>query len=160
MKKIILLLLVITTLITGCKTVSDVTNTKLDNKKERLLKGTWVLTAVDYPGADFLKIKSFSIEDSKCFVGSNWTFISNNNKGEMALTSTNSSCKDFSSPITWYINKEGKFVLKIINDYKAKEQTQGFILEIKNISETGFLLVDTINVANQITNITYTFTKQ
>ena len=159
MKKLSLVLL-FSMLFMACKSTSTVTNTKLDNKMERLIKGDWLISSIDYPGSDYLKVTSFNIEDSKCFVGSKWNFISNNNKGYMSLNNSSSKCKDFSSPITWFINKDNQFVLKIINDYKAKEKTQGFILDVKNINETSFQLIDKLNVAGQTTNITYTFQKQ
>lgn len=143
----------------SCKTTS-VVNTKLDTKKEQMLKGNWAIASVSFPGDKYLKVNSFNIEDSNCFVGSNWSFVSNNNKGEMSLNSTSANCKDFTSPITWYINKEGNFVLKIINDYKAKEVNNGFVLKINNITETSFDLVDEISVGGQLKSITYNFQKK
>ena len=158
MKKTLCILLFLTAII-GCKSTS-VVNTKLDNKKERLLKGNWTISAVNYPGSDYIKVESFNLGDSKCFVGSDWKFISNNNKGDMTLNNSSSACKDFSSPITWYINKEGNFVLKIINDYKAKQVNNGFVLNVNNITESSFDLVDKINVAGDIKNITYSFQRK
>ena len=158
MKKTLIMLLFLTAVI-GCKSTSIV-NTKLDNKTERLLKGNFVITAVNFPGSDFLKVNSFDVGDSKCLLGSDWSFISNNNKGEMKLNSADTSCKDFSAPIKWYINKSGEFVFKFINDYKAKEVNTGFVLTITNITETSFDLVDEINVAGQTKNITYSFQRK
>jgi len=155
MKKTIFIFLLCTAFI-SCKSTSTV-NTKLDNKTERMLKGDWTLTSVNYPNSEYFKVNSFNIEDSKCFVNSNWSFVSNNNKGEMSLNNMSSACKNFSSPITWYINENGNFVLKIINDYKAKEVNNGFVLAVNNVTETSFDLVDTINVAGQSKNITYSF---
>jgi hypothetical protein len=143
----------------GCKSTATV-NTKLDNKTERMVKGNWSISAITYPGQEYLKVNSFNIEDSKCFMESDWSFVSNNNQGDMKLTNTSSSCKDFSSPITWYINKDGNFVLKIINDYKAKEVNNGFVLAVKNVTESSFDLVDQINVAGSIKNITYSFQRK
>jgi uncharacterized protein YxeA len=140
----------------GCKSTAIV-NTKLDNKTERMLKGNFTITSVNYPGSDFLKVTSFNLSDSKCFIGSDWSFISNNNKGEMTVNNPSTSCQEFSSPITWYINKDGNFVFKIINDYKAKEVNTGFVLSIKNTTATSFDLVDTINVAGEKKEITYSF---
>jgi len=156
MKKTLFILLLLTAFI-SCKSTSSTVNTNLDNKTERMLKGDWTLTSVNYPNSAYFKVNSFNIEDSKCFVNSNWSFVSNNNKGEMSLNNVSSACKNFSSPITWYINKEGNFVLKIINEYKAKEVNNGFVLAINNVTETSFDLVDTINVAGQTKNITYSF---
>lgn len=155
MRKNLFILLLLSAFI-SCKSTS-VVNTNVDNKTERMLKGDWILTSVNYPNSAYFKVNSFNIEDSKCFVNSNWSFVSNNNKGKMSLNNASSDCKNFSSPITWYINKEGNFVLKIINDYKAKEVNNGFVLAINNVTESSFDLIDTINVAGQTKKITYTF---
>ena len=156
MKKTLFTLLLLTAFI-SCKSTSSTVNTNLDNKTERMLKGDWTLTSVNYPNSAYFKVNSFNIEDSKCFVNSNWSFVSNNNKGEMSLNNVSSDCKNFSSPITWYINKGGNFVLKIINDYKAKEVNNGFVLAVSNVTESSFDLIDTINVAGQTKKITYSF---
>ena len=158
MKKTLFTMLFLAVIV-GCKSTSTV-NTKLDNKTERMLKGNWSITAVNYPGSDYLKVNSFNIADSKCFIGSNWKFISNNNKGDMSLNNTSSSCVDYSSPITWYINKDGNFVFKFTDGYKSKEVTNGFVLTITNITESSFDLVDKINVAGTTKNITYSFQRK
>ncbi|TYP98752.1 lipocalin-like protein [Tenacibaculum adriaticum] len=156
-KNLILILFAI--VLFSCKSTS-VVNTKLDNKKEVMLKGNWTITSINFPGSDYLKVNSFNLEDSNCFIGSNWSFISNNNKGEMSLNNPNTNCKSFSSPITWYVNKDGNFVLKIINNHKAKNVNSGYILKLDNVTETSFDLIDKINVAGQIKNITYTFQRK
>lgn len=154
-KSIILLLLTIS--FVGCKPKQTVTNTKLDHKSEVAIKGDWTISSVTYPGSDYIKMTSFEIADSKCFVGSTWKFISNNNKGDMALTST--KCAAFSSPITWYINKDGNFVMKITNGTKAKKVLDGYILTITNQSETSFQLIDKTNVGGQMVDVVYQFQK-
>ena len=149
--------LFLTVIFVGCKPKQAVTNTKLDTKLEVAIKGNWTVTSVTYPGSDYIKVNSFDLADSKCFVGSTWKFISNNNKGEMALT--NATCTSFSSPITWYINKEGNFVMKIINDTKAKKVLEGYILTIANSTENSFQLMDKVNVGGQLVNVTYQFSR-
>lgn len=158
MKKAILFLIFIATL-SGCKSTSTV-NTKLDNKTERMLKGDWIVTSVDFPGSEYLKVNSFNLADSKCFVGSNWNLVSNNNQGTMTLSNPDINCKEFSSPITWYVNEAGNFVLKIINDYKAKNVNAGYVLQLNNVTETSFELIDEINVAGQAKKLTYKFLKK
>lgn len=106
MRKLILLF-IFSFAIISCKSKS-VTNTKLDIKSEVAIKGNWNITSVSYPGSDVIKVMSFDLADSKCFIGSTWKFVSNNNKGNFALNSP--SCTSYSTPITWYINKEGNFV--------------------------------------------------
>jgi hypothetical protein len=155
MKKSLLLLLITISLM-GCKSKS-VTNTNVDNKTERVIKGDWTVTNVSFPGSDYIKVTSFDLADSKCLVGSTWKFVSNNNKGTMTLN--DASCISFSSPITWYINQEGNFVMKIINDYKAKKVSQGYILRVANVTETSFELVDKINVGGSMKEVTYQFQK-
>lgn len=156
MKKIITLMIVAVSLF-ACKTTS-VTSTKLDRGSQVGIKGNWVITNVSYPGSDYIKVNSFQIADSKCFVGSTWNFISNNNKGSMALTKTD--CVAFSSPIVWSVNKEGEFVLKILDaGEKAKKVRDGYVLRVANQTETSFQLVDVINVGGQNKEVTYQFEK-
>ena len=156
MKKIITLMIVAVSLF-ACKTTS-VTSTKLDRGSQVGIKGNWVITNVSYPGSDYIKVNSFQIADSKCFVGSTWNFISNNNKGSMALTKTD--CVAFSSPIVWSVNKEGEFVLKILDaGEKAKKVRDGYVLRVANQTETSFQLVDVINVGGQNKEVIYQFEK-
>jgi hypothetical protein len=156
MKKIILVLVVAISLF-ACKSTS-ITSTKLDRSSQVEIKGNWVISSVSYPGSDYIQVNSFQIADSKCFEGSTWKFISNNNKGEMALTKA--GCPVFNSPITWFVNKEGQFVLKILDaGEKAKKVRDGYVLWLANQTETSFQLIDRINVGGQSKEVTYQFTK-
>jgi hypothetical protein len=144
-------------LLFACKSTS-VTSTKLDKSSQVAIKGNWVITSVTYPGSDYIKVNSFQIADSKCFVGSTWNFISNNNKGNVSLTK--SDCPAFSSPIVWSINKEGIFVLKIVEaGVRSKAVTQGYLLRVANQTETSFQLIDTINAGGQTKEVRYQFEK-
>jgi len=154
MKKSITLLL-LTLVFIGCKPKEKVTNTKLDMKSEVAIKGNWTIASVNYPGSEYIKVTSFEIADSKCFVGSNWKFVSNNNKGDMALNSP--SCTSFSSPITWYINKDGNFVMKIVNETKAKKVLDGYILKVANQTESSFQLIDRVNIGGKMIDVVYQF---
>jgi len=163
MKKIFFICL-IATMFFACKSASSTTasseattlSTKLDKKTQVALKGNWVLTNVSYPGSEYIKVNSFDLADSKCFIGSTWSFISNNNKGTMALTAP--SCTAFSSPIVWSINNQGLFVLKILDaGEKAKKVRDGYLLKVAGVTETSFQLVDNINVGGQVKDVTYQF---
>ena len=144
------------TLMFGCKSKSA-TNTKLNNRAEVLIKGNWNISSVTYPGSDYIKVTSFDIADSKCFVGSQWKFISNNNKGTMELT--NAACAGFNSPITFFINKEGQFVMKILNGTKSKKVLEGFVLRVANMADNSFQLIDAINVGGKNVDVVYQFNK-
>lgn len=161
MKKTITLM-VLAILLFACKsksgTTTPVASTKLDKSSQVAIKGDWKITSVSYPGSDYIVVNSFQIADSKCFVGSTWHFISNNNKGNMALTK--SGCPAFTSPIVWSINKEGVFVLKIVEaGTKSKTVTQGYLLRVANQTGTSFQLIDKINVGGQNKEVTYQFVK-
>lgn len=156
MKKIILLLMC-SVLVLSCKSKSA-TITKLDSKSQVAMKGNWTITSVTYSGSEFIKVNSFSIADSQCFVGSTWKFISNNNKGEITLTKAN--CPSFYSPITWFVNKDGQFVLKVLNaGEKAKKVRDGYVLNVANQTESAFQLLDKIDVGGKMTNVVYQFSK-
>ena len=155
MKKVILFI-ALSIMISACKSKSA-TNTLVDNKVERGIKGNWQITSVTYPGSNVIKVTSFDLADSNCFVGSKWNFISNNNKGNMSLTSA--KCTSYSTPISWFINKEGQFVMKILDESKRKEVKAGYVLNIANQSENSFQLTENINVAGKSVAVVYQFEK-
>ncbi|WP_298224537.1 lipocalin family protein [Flavobacterium sp.] len=156
MKKLILLSFMALA-IASCKT-SSATSTKIDSKSQVAIRGNWTLTSVTYPSSDFIKVTSFGLADSKCFEGSTWKFVANNNSGEMALTK--SDCAAFSSQIKWFINKEGEFILKVLNaGEKAKKVRNGYVLKVNVQSENSFQLIDKINVGNKPTDVVYQFQK-
>ena len=126
-------------------------------KAEVAIKGNWVISSVTYPGSDVIKVTSFDLADSKCFIGSEWKFVSNNNRGTLALKSL--SCTAYSTPITWFINKEGQFVMKILDEAKAKTVKSGYVLSVANQTENSFQLIDRINVGGTLTNVVYQFQK-
>jgi hypothetical protein len=136
--------------------VSNAPTTKLDKTSQVAIKGNWQITNVVYPGSQYFKVNSFNLADSKCFIGSTWNFISNNNKGSMILNSPD--CTAFNSSITWYINKEGQFVLKILDEgLKSKKVKTGFVLGVRNQTESSFELIDKISVGNNPTDVVYQF---
>jgi hypothetical protein len=156
MKKIILIF-TCSILVFACKSTSA-TATKIDRSSQVQIKGDWTITSVSYPGSEYIKVNSFSLADSQCFVGSTWKFISNNNKGNMALTKSN--CPAFASPITWFINKEGQFVMKVLDaGEKAKRVKEGYVLNVANQTEGSFQLIDKIDVGGKPTNVVYQFQK-
>jgi hypothetical protein len=75
----------------------------------------------------------------------------------MALTTTN--CPAFLSPITWYINKDDNFVMKIINGIKPKKVLNGYLLTIANQTENSFQLIDKANVGGKMVEVVFQFQK-
>lgn len=156
MKKIIVISF-LSVLFLSCNSTNSATSTKIDSQSQTAIKGEWVISSVNYPGSEVIKVTSFDLADSKCFIGSKWKFISMSNKGNMTLTSP--SCTAYSTPITWFINKEGEFVLKILDEAKAKTVKSGYVLRVANQTEKSFQLVDQINVAGKMTAVVYQFDK-
>ena len=157
MKKVILLF-ALAVIFSSCKSTSA-TNTKVDSKSHVAIKGNWSITSVTYTGSEYIKVNSFELADSKCFEGSSWKFVSNNDSGTMSLNG-GSNCPSFSSPIKWFVNKDGQFVLKILNaGEKAKKVRDGYVLNVANQTTESFQLVDKINVGGTITNVVYQFQK-
>ena len=162
MKKIIFICM-IATMFFACKSSSSTASneattlsTKLDRPTQVALKGNWVLTNVSYPGSEYIKVNSFDLADSKCFIGSTWNFISNNNKGTMTLNAP--SCTAFTSPIVWSINNQGLFVLKIVDPgLKSKNVKSGYLLKVAGLSDNSFQLIDNINVGGKSTDVVYQF---
>lgn len=147
---------IFTLLMIGCKS-NSATATKLDRGSQVAMKGNWEITSVTYPGSNVIAVNSFGLADSQCFVGSQWKFVSNNNKGDMALT----KCSSFSSPITWFVNREGQFVLKVLSaGEKAKRVRDGYVLNVANQTENSFQLVDKIDVGGKMTDVVYQFQKR
>ena len=153
------MLALVSAILLSCKSSAPSVQTPgADRSLQSGLKGNWQITNVSFPGSDFLKVTSFQIADSKCFIGSTWNFIPNNNKGSMNLNSA--GCHSFSSPIVWNISKDGSFGLKFVaSGIKSKTVTEGFILRIANQTDTSFQLIDVINVGGQNKDIVYQFEK-
>ena len=153
------LILLLTIAFFGCKPKETVTSTKLDNKTEVAIKGNWKIASVTFPGSDYLKVTSFNIADAKCFEGSQWSFVSNNNKGNMLLDKVN--CPSYSSNITWYVNKDGFMVVKFLTEgVKAEHTDSGYILRVANVNETTFQLIDKVNVGGKFVDVVYNFERK
>ncbi|KGO84333.1 hypothetical protein Q763_00885 [Flavobacterium beibuense F44-8] len=129
----------------------------LDQKSQVGIKGNWTISQVSYPGSDYIKVTSFDVADSQCFVGSSWKFVSNNNTGEMSLAKA--GCPSFTSPIVWSVTKEGAFTLKITEGEKAKRVSQGYYLQVRNQTESSFQLVDKVNVGGKTVDVVYQFNR-
>jgi hypothetical protein len=156
MRKVILLFAIFV-MVASCKSTSA-TSTKIDGRSQYAIKGNWTLTSVSYPGSEFIKVNSFQIADSKCFEGSSWKFVSNNNSGQVKMDKA--GCASLDSPITWFINKEGQFVLKILNaGEKGKRVREGYVLTIAGNGENNFQLIDKIDVGGKLTDVVYQFQK-
>jgi Lipocalin-like domain len=156
MKKLFLVLSLLLVVV-ACKPKQKVANTTIERKSNVAIKGNWTITSVTYPGSDYIKVTSFDLADSKCMVGSAWKFVSNNNSGTVSMASA--GCPSYESKITWYVNKDEQFVLKFLDDNKARKVKEGYLLKVAEQSENSFQLLDGINVGGKMVNVVYQFTK-
>ena len=113
MKKIIYLLLAF--VVISCGSTSSSTGTgeaaKAEKPSKKTLKGTWEVTNIRFVGDKGLyKAFLFDVADSKCFMGSKWVFISNNNTGKFTLPG-GSQCEAGTNRIVWdfYDTNDGKY---------------------------------------------------
>ncbi len=155
MKKFILII-ALAVLILSCKSKSA-TDTKLDSKTQVAMKGNWTVTSVTYPNSNVIKVNSFELADSQCFVGSKWKFVSNNNKGNLSLNSP--KCTSYSTPITWFVNKDKQFILKVLDESKPRKVKDGYVLKVANVTDNSFQLIDQIDVAGKATDVVYQFNR-
>ena len=158
MKRLVLFLCLIG-LAMSCKPKQTVAaSSTVDRRSQVAIKGNWTITSVSFPGSDYIKVASFDIADSKCFVGSNWQFVSNNDSGTMELIQAN--CPQFASKIKWYVNKDKQFVLKLLDaGEKARKVRDGYILLLTNQTQESFQLIDKIDVGGKLTSVVYQFKK-
>lgn len=158
MKRLALFLCLIG-LVVSCKPKqTTVASSTVDRRSQVAIKGNWTITSVSFPGSDYIKVTSFDIADSKCFEGSNWQFVSNNDSGTMELMKGN--CPQFASKIKWYVNKDQQFVLKLLDaGEKARKVRDGYILLLTNQTQESFQLIDKIDVGGKLTSVVYQFKK-
>lgn len=159
--KQLLILSVLLSFLTACNTVkqNERKMAEMDLATQKKLKGNWQIADITFPDRENFKIKSFQIADAKCFIGSQWNFIPNNNTGSLSINK--SECPQFNSPIVWSINKDGTFSLKFVSKgTKSKKITEGYKLRVNNVSNNSFDLIDDVNVEGSQKELIYRFQKQ
>lgn len=157
MKKVILMLCFLGVLV-SCKPKQTIVSNTIDRRSQVAIKGNWTLTSVTFTGDNYFKITAFEIADAKCFEGSTWNFVSNNDSGKMELTK--SGCPQYASDIKWYVNQDKQFVLKFLTEgAKARKVTQGYILTLANQTQDFFQLIDNAKVGSNSAKVVYEFRK-
>lgn len=151
MKKILLLSLTVI-LFVSCKATHSIS---AQNK----LKGDWQVENVTYSEND-INVKAFGLISAKCFEGSVWNFVPNNQTGNLKSIS-NGTCSLQESDFKWYITPENQFGLKFMQDnVKAKEVLKGYLFDINMQTEDSFTLTQNVNFEGETIKIKYQFTKK
>jgi hypothetical protein len=150
----IFLLATATFFMASCSTSKNATDLKATNAN---LAGKWTISniSVDLP-SDLKVTDVFDEAPYQDFQGSTWDLI-RNGKGSFTLT------KGTKEDIYWTIYGKGndaQFQFKKLNGAKARNVTDGYRLQLQNISSNSFVAKSPLDLGNGKTGyITYTFTK-
>lgn len=122
------------------------------------LKGDWQISHIDHqPG---FSIKPFGeTADLKCFVGSTWTLVPNNDSGSYSIKGSE-SCPEVTRSIKYEVTADNEFRFKkIAAGTKAKDNTSGYILNLQNHMQDHFTLVQNIPYSGQVLKVSYHFNR-
>ncbi len=128
------------------------------------LNGQWVLSNVRLEGmnnpTDY-KITLFDDVSSSCLPGSEW-FLTESGNATYTIQES-ADCTAGARPIHWSIQKSNDvqyFELKHIDATKARKVSDGYRLELSNVSKTGFTLREPTQVGNNTAYVVMDFTKK
>ncbi len=162
-------------LLTSCASTSSHTVSGVN------LNGRYVLTNVDIQGIDYgsvktevvnkdtatiihnVKVSSTVFDDASpsCFQGSVWNLPHN---GNGSYTINQGDCNAGQRNIVWSVRTDANgqkiFQMKILDGRKAKQITDGYWLNLTNVTANGFTLYTPITVGNSQASVYYTFSKQ
>lgn len=156
MKKLIYLLLISTLLSCGAS--------KTVRTSKKVMKGSWMLTSVDYNTQHTLSVNLLNDASAKCFEGSTWQFVPNNNTG--TYTINNTECKASTRHFVFTIQEVNAedgyydFLLKPTNSKGKSETNAGYRLELTSLTEANMQWTQTVSVNGKPFPITMNFIKQ
>ncbi len=156
MKKAIFLLAVF--IMAGCGASKTVRTSK------KVIKGNWTLNTVNYDTSGTLKVNLLNDTSSRCFEGSTWQFIPNNNSG--TYTISNGSCNNGDRHFIFTIDEVDQttglydFLLKPTNEKGKSETNKGFRLRLTQLSDASMQWQQSVNVNGKPFNISMNFSKQ
>ena len=128
------------------------------------INGDWTLQTVNVTGINTkFKAVVFNEADYNCFIGSTWTFVSNNSMGVYRLSAA-AGCPATSRNIRWSIyeaaGEEKKFQFKRLDDKKnSMDSNDGFRLSVSSLTGTDMQLKSAILFECNPVVIVYNFAK-
>lgn len=158
MKKIFLFGIISILTFTSCAESKAV----LDTGKE--VRGDWTITDVTFDGINqsYVNAKVFDEADPKCYIGSHWHLIQNNNSGFYTLTGS-ANCPSGTTNLKWFITDEGgnKYFnfKKVYEGEKPKNVVSGYRMKIQSSSDSYMIMQQEIPFEGGKISINYTFTK-
>ena len=149
----------------SCASKTAATGTGTSTVAKKGLNGSWILTDIQFDGIPKgSKVSIFDEAPYQCFIGSQWDFISNNNKGSYTITSTDNGCNTLTQPIIWSIVQENGASLfqfkKIFNGDKAKNVTTGYKVTVSDVEATTMTWRAVVGFQGQTGYLVYTFQRK
>jgi len=157
MKKLLLAGIIgISLFATSCSSVKQAGNAQNQRSEFLKMKGDWQIVSIDYDKN--YKIKPFDEgADAQCFVGSHWRFIPNNYTGAYTLKG-GGNCPAITQPIKFEVKGGNTFMFKkIAEGTKAKQNTNGYTLDVINQATDQFSLEQNVPFDGTTVRITYNF---
>lgn len=158
MSKIFLLGIVSIVLLTSCA------ESKVVIDSESKMRGDWIISNVSYDGINpkYINTKVFDEADPKCYIGSEWHLVQNNNSGNYTLNGSE-NCPSGITNIKWFVSDEGGNTYfnfkRIYEGEKPKNVTDGYKLKITNNNGSMIILRQDISFEGKTIGINYTFSK-
>lgn len=129
--------------------MSSCGTTKIERQAQKTFKGDWTLTDISYPnGVGLVDVTLFGDASRKCFLNSNWHFVSNNNKGNYELYGDD--CTSGKRTFYWNVKENSDeglyfFTLKPADTGKdARKSKSGYRLELMSLDETTMVWEETV----------------
>ena len=152
-----IMLLALTLILTACGTSKTV------RVSRKVIKGNWTLNTITYSEAGTYNVTLLDDATKKCFEGSTWQFVPNNNTGMYNINDSNCSAGEryFVFTIQEVDEKTGlyDFLLKPTNDKHKSETKKGFRLKLSALSDTMMQWQQTVTVEGKPFTISMNFNK-
>ena len=156
----ILIALLLITVFNACSVSKEAKGIK------KTINGNWVLQTVVTEGiVGIVKTNSFNEAPFGCFIGSEWSFISNNSMGSYTIVDTKKECPTIKRLIRWSVYEPKglpkEFQFKRLDDKKnPMDDNAGFRLKIVELEAKQMKLKTEISFDGHPAAIIYNFVKK
>lgn len=158
MKKLGILTLLLTIVITSCSTQQ-----KIAKQSETAFRGDWTLDEiVSDQNENVVITKLLDHESVECFEGSTWHLVANNNSGYYRLEGPNCPSNEFD--LKWYMEQDGADIYfwfkRVTDDVKHKNVKDGYKMKLVSVDDTTAHLMHEVPFEAGKMAIHYYFSKQ
>ncbi len=133
---------------------------------KKTINGDWTLQTANVEGiTSKLKAKIFNEADLDCFIGSSWSFNSNNSLGSYTFTGSATGCTSLKRDIRWSVyepkDAEKEFQFKRLDEkLKSIDDNNGFRLSVASLTDNTMQLKSPITFEGKAGYIVYNFVKK